>query len=282
MPGARWFPGATLNYAEHALAAGDDPSRRRRGRRAQPDPRAAGAHVGRAGRRGGAVPRRAACASASDRATGWPRTCRTSPRPLVAFLATASLGAIWSSCAPEFGIRSVVDRFAQIEPVGAARRRRLPVRREGRRQARRRRGDRGCAARRCATRCTCAYLGDGADDWTALLAEPGPLVFDAGPVRPSALRAVQLGHDRAAEGDRARARRHHRRAPQDAPRCTTTSAPATASSGSPPPGWMMWNYLMSGPAGGRDASCCSTATRAYPTSRRSGASRPTPASTCSA
>src|SRR5437879_1093662 len=35
---------------------------------------------------------------------------------VVAFLATASLGAVWSSCAPEFGTRSVVDRFAQIEP----------------------------------------------------------------------------------------------------------------------------------------------------------------------
>ena len=39
------------------------------------------------------------------------------PETTIAFLATASLGAIWSSCAPEFGVRSVVDRFAQIEPV---------------------------------------------------------------------------------------------------------------------------------------------------------------------
>ena len=38
------------------------------------------------------------------------------PETVVAFLATASLGAIWSSAAPEFGARSVVDRFAQIEP----------------------------------------------------------------------------------------------------------------------------------------------------------------------
>ena len=46
------------------------------------------------------------------------------PETLVAFLATASLGAIWASCAPEFGARSVVDRFGQIEPKRAARRRR--------------------------------------------------------------------------------------------------------------------------------------------------------------
>src|SRR5581483_10162591 len=38
------------------------------------------------------------------------------PETLVAFIATASLGAIWATCAPEFGARSVVDRFAQIEP----------------------------------------------------------------------------------------------------------------------------------------------------------------------
>ena len=38
------------------------------------------------------------------------------PETLVAFLATASLGAIWSSCSPDFGASSVVDRFAQIEP----------------------------------------------------------------------------------------------------------------------------------------------------------------------
>ncbi len=39
------------------------------------------------------------------------------PETTIAFLAAASLGAVWSSCAPEFGVRSVVDRFAQIEPV---------------------------------------------------------------------------------------------------------------------------------------------------------------------
>ena len=38
------------------------------------------------------------------------------PETLVAFLAVAAIGAIWSSAAPEFGARSVIDRFAQIEP----------------------------------------------------------------------------------------------------------------------------------------------------------------------
>ena len=38
------------------------------------------------------------------------------PETIAAFLAVASLGAVWSSCSPDFGVRSVVDRFAQIEP----------------------------------------------------------------------------------------------------------------------------------------------------------------------
>src|SRR3712207_9526704 len=38
------------------------------------------------------------------------------PEAVAAFLATASIGAVWSSCSPDFGARSVVDRFAQIEP----------------------------------------------------------------------------------------------------------------------------------------------------------------------
>jgi len=40
----------------------------------------------------------------------------TIPEAVIAFLACASIGATWSSCSPDFGIRSVVDRFAQIEP----------------------------------------------------------------------------------------------------------------------------------------------------------------------
>ena len=144
-------------------------------------------------------------------------SCPTSPRRIVAFLATASLGAIWSSCAPEFGTRSVVDRFAQIEPTVLFAVDGYRYGDEGRRQARRGRGDRGRAADAAPhrarpvprSRMTAPTTG------ATLLAEPGPLEFDAGAVRPPAVRALQLGHDRAAEGDRARPRRHHRRAPQD-------------------------------------------------------------------
>ena len=77
------------------------------------------------------VPGRAGRASASAGATGWRPTCPNIPETVVAFLATASLGAIWSSCAPEFGTRSVVDRLAPDRARGAAGGRRLPLRRQG-------------------------------------------------------------------------------------------------------------------------------------------------------
>jgi acetoacetyl-CoA synthetase len=113
MPGARWFPNTSLNYAEHVFAG-----------------------------KGGGAPailhaselrdlgevswdelreRVAACA-AGLRALGVERGDRVVaylpniPEAIVAFLASASIGAIWSSCSPDFGAASVVDRFAQIEP----------------------------------------------------------------------------------------------------------------------------------------------------------------------
>ena len=116
MPGARWFPGATLNYAEHALrlpaAPPDDVVVIGRSQTRGP----VDADRGRAARRGRPLPGRARARSAFGRATASRRSCRTSPRRSSRLLATASLGAIWSSCAPEFGTRAVIDRFGQIEP----------------------------------------------------------------------------------------------------------------------------------------------------------------------
>jgi acetoacetyl-CoA synthetase len=112
MPGAEWFPGATLNYAEHALDGHDGCAviaySQTRGRlelsRAQLREQVARA---RAGLRRLGVGR-------GDRVVAYTPNI---PETLVAFLATASLGAVWASCAPEFGARSVVDRFAQVEPT---------------------------------------------------------------------------------------------------------------------------------------------------------------------
>jgi len=112
LPGARWFPGATLNYAEQALRRRDDES----------------AIIARSQTRGEVVVSFAeladqvARAAAGLRRLGVVRGDRVVgylpnvPETIVAFLACASIGAIWSSCAPEFGTRAVVDRVQQIEP----------------------------------------------------------------------------------------------------------------------------------------------------------------------
>ena len=113
MPGAEWFPGARLNFAEHVFR----------------------------GREPGAVAIRHASELRSLAETTWGELEEETSRiaaalrasgvgpgdrvvayvpnvveAVVAFLACASIGAIWSSCSPDFGARSVVDRFAQIEP----------------------------------------------------------------------------------------------------------------------------------------------------------------------
>lgn len=112
MPGARWFPGATLNYAENLLRLdADGPAVVTRSQTRGPlDLTSAELRdaVGRA--RAGLV---RLGVGRGDRVGAYmPNIAET----LVAFLATASLGAIWSSCAPEFGIRSVVDRLGQVAP----------------------------------------------------------------------------------------------------------------------------------------------------------------------
>jgi acetoacetyl-CoA synthetase len=117
MPGARWFPGATLNYAEHALAPGPG---KQDGDLAVVFAREDGLSeqltygelrtqvaAARAGLRRLGVQR-------GDRVVALGPNC---PQSLVAFLAAASLGAVWSSCSPDFGARAVADRFVQIEPV---------------------------------------------------------------------------------------------------------------------------------------------------------------------
>jgi acetoacetyl-CoA synthetase len=113
MPGAEWFPGTELNYAEHLFRGGrGSETAIVHGSESQPLAELSwdslADQVGRcaAGLRRLGVGR-------GDRVVAYmPNVAET----VVAFLATASLGAIWSSCAPEFGVPTVVDRFAQIEP----------------------------------------------------------------------------------------------------------------------------------------------------------------------
>lgn len=114
MPGAKWFSGARLNYAEHMLGLPEDAERtaviahsqtrapteltfaelREAVSRARAGLRRLGVHKG-------------------DRVVAYMPNI---PETLIAFIATASLGAVWAACATEFGPPSVIDRFAQIEP----------------------------------------------------------------------------------------------------------------------------------------------------------------------
>jgi acetoacetyl-CoA synthetase len=116
MPGAEWFPGATLNYAEHALTdgpgrAGDDLAVvfvREDGRERLVSHGELRELVGRL--RAGLL---RLGVGRGDRVVALMPNC---VEALAAFLAVASLGAIWSSCSPDFGTRAVRDRFAQLEP----------------------------------------------------------------------------------------------------------------------------------------------------------------------
>jgi acetoacetyl-CoA synthetase len=114
MPGAQWFPGAQLNYAEHLVGLEEDRDRTAVVSQSQTRPPldltfgelrdlAARARAGL--QRLGVGP--------GDRVVAY---LPNIPETLAAFIATASLGAIWAACAPEFGARSVIDRFAQVEP----------------------------------------------------------------------------------------------------------------------------------------------------------------------
>jgi acetoacetyl-CoA synthetase len=112
-PGARWYPGARLNYAEHVFRGRD-----RNALALQHTSERAGLQAWTWGHLHDETARIAAALRAlgvrrGDRVAAY---LPNAPEAVAAFLATASLGAIWSSAAPEFGARSVVDRFAQIEP----------------------------------------------------------------------------------------------------------------------------------------------------------------------
>jgi acetoacetyl-CoA synthetase len=116
MPEVHWFPGATINYARNAL------------RTAWSDPGRTAIVFDSERSRGGALSYAQLAAEVARvarglRALGVRRGDRVAallpnvPEAVIGLLAAASLGAIWSSCSPDFGARSVIDRFAQIEPT---------------------------------------------------------------------------------------------------------------------------------------------------------------------
>ena len=113
MPGARWFPGATLNYSQHVF-------------RQEHSDRPALIHASElrplAEVTWPELRRQVASVAASLRELGVRRGDRVAgylpniPEAVVAFLACASMGAVWSSCSPDFGTQGVAERFRQIEP----------------------------------------------------------------------------------------------------------------------------------------------------------------------
>jgi acetoacetyl-CoA synthetase len=113
MPGAQWFPGSRLNYAEHVLRNERADAIALHAYSELDDPQHVsweelGAQV-----RQLAQQLRIMGVQPGDRVVTYlPNT----PETVVAFLATAAIGAIFSSCSPDFGHKSVVDRFRQIEP----------------------------------------------------------------------------------------------------------------------------------------------------------------------
>ena len=215
-----------------------DPDRRRAARRGRTGPRGAAAPRRGAGRPGRRLP------------------ARTSPRRSSALLATASLGAIWSSCAPEFGTRSVVDRLSQIEPKVLLT---IDGYRYGDREV-----DRSAevAAIRAALPSLAAtvvlpYLPAGRAAsptraaWAELVAEPGELAFERVPFDHPLFvlyssgttglpKPIVHGHGGILLEHLKIHALHHDLGPADRFFWFSTT------------GWMMWNYLVSGLAVGAD------------------------------
>src|SRR5215204_4281947 len=183
MPGAEWFPGAELNYAEHLF----------RGARAgataivhasesQPLAELTWEELADQVARCAAGLRRLGVERGDRVAAYTPNV----PETVVAFLACASIGAVWSSCAPEFGTPTVVDRFKQIAP-------KVLIATEGYRY-----GGRDFDRREPVDRAH----GAGAERLgrAARLARRAEL--RAPPLRPSALGPLLVRHHRSPQGDR--------------------------------------------------------------------------------
>jgi acetoacetyl-CoA synthetase len=254
MPGARWFPGATLNYAEHVLrmpgCADGDPVVIGHSQTRAPVVLTA-AELRDQVRRVRAGLRRLGVTQ-GDRVAAYAPNI---PETVVLLLATVSLGAVFSSCAPEFGTRSVTDRWRQIEP-------KVLVAVDGYRY-----GDKSIdrrsevAAIRAALpsvvhTVSLGYLDeragppDGALAWSDLAADTGePLAFEAVPFdhplyvlyssgTTGLPKPIVHGHGGILLEHLKMLALHHDLGPDDRFFWFTTT------------GWMMWNFLISAPAVG--------------------------------
>ena len=234
MPGTVWFPGARLNYAERALATSGPGvavvarSQTSDGRELSWDELRDQVARCRAGlvrlgvRRG-------------DRVVAY---LPNAPEALVAFLATASLGAVWASCPPEFGTRSVIDRFGQLDPSVL-----LAVRgyRYGEKVI-----DRSTEVDAIVGALpSLRHVVDVDTGWDGLLAEAGPLEFDRVPFdhplyvlfssgTTGLPKPIVHGHGGILLEHLKALALHHDLGPDDRFFWFSTT------------GWMMWNLLVSG------------------------------------
>ncbi|HEX7196095.1 MAG TPA: acetoacetate--CoA ligase, partial [Candidatus Limnocylindria bacterium] len=249
MPGARWFPEARLNWAEHCLRlAGRGGSETVLVARSQTRDRV---EMTADELRDAVARARAGLArlgvGRGDRVAAY---LPNVPESVIALLATASLGATWSSCAPEFGTRSVVDRFSQIEPKVLLT---IDGYRYGEREIDRRPE---VAAIRAALPSLSAtvvlpYLSadatriDDALTWADLVGEPADLAFEAVPFDHPLFvlyssgttglpKPIVHGHGGILLEHLKIHALHHDLGPADRFFWFSTT------------GWMMWNYLVSG------------------------------------
>jgi len=233
MPGAEWFPGATLNYAERVF----------RGRsglaivhasESQPLAELTWEELADQVARCAAGLRRLGVGRGDRVVAYMPNVAET----VVAFLATASLGAIWSSCAPEFGTPTVVDRFAQIEP-------KVLIATEGYRYGGRDFDRRERVAELQAALPTLEHTVMVPSGWDALLAQPAPLEFEPVPFdhplwvlfssgTTGLPKPIVQGHGGILLEHLKKLNLHSNLGPGDRFFWYTTT------------GWMMWNFLVGG------------------------------------